>query len=83
MNVKKLKCRWFGHDIRNDYPYQYYCPYCNTYVEYDEFVRGGYINRLVYNIKAWCKFKINWFNKCPDCGKRFGRHDENYQHLPF
>lgn len=43
--------------------------------------------RLYYRMKWRAKNKrdrfVGWFRRCPDCGRRFGRHDESVDHLPF
>jgi hypothetical protein len=31
----------------------------------------------------WKNRFMAWLGPCVDCGRRFGRHDDNVDHLPF
>lgn len=46
-------------------------------MDYDEAVKTPWRDRL----RGWLKSKKDWW-KCPDCGLRFGKHDDS-DHIPF
>ena len=78
MNVKCIKCWWSGHDLNNKY-IGWICRRCNKSLEYDDMVNGC----IIQKINRWIFHKKQWFKSCPDCGKRFNRHDKNFNHIPF
>lgn len=83
-----LLCRIWGHDLDPDASYYYridYCRNCERQVDgstglrewlkvrwsiFTDNVRG-----TLYGWRCWLK--------CSECGKRFGRHDDRFDHLPF
>lgn len=78
----RLRCWWLGH--RNA-SIAHGCPDCGTPCpEYEHMIRyfegasGWLHDRWERFYGSWCE----WWH-CPVCGGRFGRHDENQEHLPF
>lgn len=81
--MKRIHCFFSGHcygplDML-------FCERCGHEYEYGEpiGVFGGIAFRWRYTFRPWIRRKLAWFRKCEDCGKRFGRHDETVDHLPF
>lgn len=59
------------------------------WVRYDKarlcLVLMGLVLEIVFparNINELRRLFLEWW-RCPECGKRFGRHDERVAHLPF
>lgn len=75
--LNKIICWYFGHDL-NNCSNEWYCVSCDEYIDYDETIKDS----VKYKLSQWWARKKNWI-KCPDCGLKFGRHDNNYDHLPF
>jgi hypothetical protein len=36
-----------------------------------------------YDVRQWFQRKLAWWRPCPDCGQRFGKHDDKIEHIPF
>jgi len=89
------RCFFLGHDIDSEcleFNCIQYCKRCgeddHSYLSetipskwrhFTSLTRYGW--RLV--IRQWFREKTRWFRKCDDCGKRFGRHDDSIDHIPF
>ena len=90
VNLPRL-CRWWGHNLDPDASHYYgldYCIRCEKEVERNTgvlrlrelaSVRIFIIRRAV---RDWVWSWRGWL-KCSECGKRFGRHDDSYDHIPF
>lgn len=86
---KNILCRAWGHDVDRDALYYYnvaYCGRCACEVNEDCGAREW------LKVRLWrCREAIReaweravWrFRSCPDCGRRFGRHDDSVDHTPF
>lgn len=82
-------CSLLGHADSD--PEAIYCPFvckrCGACDYYEsDFSQPWHIeaywrlkNRVV---DSWLRL-MGWFRPCADCGRRFGRHDESVDHLPF
>ena len=82
MIFERLKCWWRGHrhtSIKRG------CPEC--YEPWPEYERMTFYFEGMrgYLRDRWeCRQRrIREWWRCPDCGSRFGRHDESVDHLPF
>ncbi len=77
--MKRLICWLKGHEF-NSYGGED-CTRCGRYISFDEFIQtsGGFVFRIRQRKYELIKF----FKPCDECGKRFGRHDETKEHLPF
>lgn len=80
----RLLCRIFGHKYDEGYMFYYnkhYCDRCQS--EMDDYQEGW--SEKVWDIFEKACDKLNdvmvWF-KCPECGLRFGKHNED-DHIPF
>jgi hypothetical protein len=88
------RCRIFGHDIEPVGAFYYSVDRCFRCSPYGdgcalEVYDAGWRER----IKVRCRIALRWLNerwwmlqawhRCSECGRRFGRHDSNYDHLPF
>lgn len=83
--MKRIHCFIHGHN----YPWSHYgenrCERCGHEYEYAEPI--GILGEIAYSwrwgrlgaVRHW----LSWFRKCEDCGKRFHRHDDSIEHLPF
>lgn len=74
--LSRIVCKWKGHDEVNDLQ-AWECTRCRMVMDYDEAVKTPWRDRL----RGWLKSKKDWL-KCPDCGLRFGKHDDS-DHIPF
>lgn len=74
--MKRLICRWKGHA-----PDQFCegCERCGEFISYYELVRTPWREEL----RRWFNWKLDWFRPCRECGKRFRRHDDSIDHIPF
>lgn len=84
-------CRWWGHQLDPEASHYYgvdYCCRCERQVERNTgilrlrelaAVRIFIIGR---EIRMWIQSYQEWW-KCSECGKRFGKHDDTYDHIPF
>lgn len=72
-----LRCKLFGHKVN---PMNFaLCDRCDRELSYDEIVCNG----MIPSALEWISGRLRWFKRCEDCGKRFGRHDDNQPHVPF
>lgn len=82
--INRLRCFLQGHTPP---PYGEGCMVCDReHLTYHEWCVKG----IIFRLKSWWKYSGNpisrihrYFSKCPDCGKRFHRHDESIDHIPF
>lgn len=78
--MKRLSCWLNGHNMD---PYECrYCTTCDREIPVSNFNGCGIRGRL----RTWWFMKrqrIRAWWKCEDCGKRFGRHDDTIDHIPF
>lgn len=88
--MTRLRCLLFGHRLHVDASYYYgidQCEHCDR-----EFIYGRHpvarakvravifarwLRELAFSIRSFL------FCRCEDCGRRFGRHDNTIDHLPF
>lgn len=85
----KTACKILGHRLDVDSSYYYgldICTRCQEefigqplHVEYMK-VRAVVASRV---LRDWALWLSSLPKKCPDCGKRWGRHDDSQDHLPF
>lgn len=82
-------CKFLGHAWNPDgaeFYSVFHCERCGYEGNGDEQgVRERIAVRLYwwrYNFGLWAKSWREWW-KCSDCGGRFGRHDDAFDHLPF
>lgn len=85
------RCRLFGHAWDHDASRYYSVYHCNRcgYVAQDHF-DDGYLPRIKlwllfrwHDVGDWARRKFHGFFPCPECGRRFGKHDTNVDHIPF
>lgn len=74
--MSKLLCWWTGHKPAL---YGEECARCGNAFTYEEWCKWTPRQRL----ESFCRRRFRWFLRCDDCGKRFGRHDDTIQHIPF
>lgn len=80
-------CRHWGHAWDPDGA-RYYCVYHCTRCGYEgyestraERVAVRWIT-LKGHVRDWLRYYRPW-RRCADCGRRWGRHDEAADHIPF
>lgn len=85
-----LRCRLLGHRFHVDASYYYsidQCEHCGR-----EFFGGRFpIAHAKVRAVLAARWVVRWavgirsflFQRCEDCGHRFGRHDDAIDHLPF
>lgn len=80
----RLYCWWHGHNTADQYGFPNECMHCDAVVHEAESVMGR-IHRIRwwwwYSRPAW--LRREWWKPCPECGKRFGRHNLDVDHTPF
>jgi hypothetical protein len=79
--MKHLICWWSGHERCQSAAIHDHCCQCGVYIP-DTYPDLGMRVRL----QDWLRNKRQLFRewlRCPDCGRRFGRHDDSMEHLPF
>ena len=85
----KPVCRLIGHRLDVDASRFYGIDYCTRCDE--EFVgQPLHIERAKVRVaiaREWVSDQVlrvtGFFQRCPDCGKRWGQHDNSQDHLPF
>lgn len=79
----RLQCWWFGHHSAAPYGYPDECIHCDTVIhpQDTEGFRNQLLNWRFYHWPRW--LTRSWYQRCPECGRRFGRHDDNKEHIPF
>lgn len=69
----RLRCRWNGHRMP-EWSTCFFCEECGKECDFPESM--GIKDRIKfwwnYNRPRW--LKLSYYQKCPDCGKRFNRH---------
>lgn len=85
----KLLCRVLGHRWHPEGA-EFYCVYdcmrCDYHGNGDEYGWRGWVAGKLWRFNYWGKsyqWGFWWAFKCTECGKRFGRHDDSFDHLPF
>ncbi len=89
-NVPKL-CRWWGHDLDAEASHYYCVDYCRRCERQVESNTGVLRMRELLSVRIWIMRRavMDWLNswrewlKCSECGQRFGRHDDKFDHIPF
>jgi len=76
---RRLRCAWRGHDPVNPVNEGWHCQDCEDPLSYYQVVTHRGLKTRIKD--RWSLFAV-WL-KCPDCGKRFGRHDDDAEHIPF
>lgn len=83
MIKRTIACWWRGHDVMvpPGSGCEWFCEHCGRWIDYHTVVTkdGGMVARLRELRKRWAV----WWMPCEDCGKRFGRHGETQDHVPF
>lgn len=77
--MKRFICWWRGHDLVNPVG-EWDCCRCGKQLSYDEVVNE---RPMWYRILDMLERPVKFFKPCRDCGKRFGKHDERVDHIPF
>lgn len=73
--MKRHLCKILGHTVWGRQCLTHvYCDRCNNSFS------PAWWALPFYAVKVAIKEPLQ---KCPDCGLRFGRHDENVEHVPF
>lgn len=88
MSKPPVLCRLWGHAIdaeAADHYCVYYCERCHEQVDPD---RGpaAWLRRQWHSARYAIRDRIFRFRAwltCTECGKHFGRHDREYDHIPF
>jgi len=83
----KLLCRIWGHrydPVGAEYYSVYHCVRCG----HEDYQRGlrEWIEGKIWRLGDWLKReRMGWSEwwKCTECGGRFGKHDDKFDHLPF
>ena len=82
---KRWLCRIIGHDYHPEAA-EYYNIYDCLRCGHNDY-EAGWLETLRWKFKIWRNDRIDYlrkrWNPCPDCGGRFGRHDDNVPHIPF
>ena len=83
-----ILCRLWGHALNEEAAYYYAvfsCDRCGDVYEQDtglrEWVKVRWwlaSQRVKSELKDW-----RYWLRCSDCGRRFGRHDDSQDHIPF
>lgn len=89
MNRQSLRCLLFGHRLHVDAWHFYGIAQCEDCGR--EFYEVGWIARARVRVAICARWVCErasglWallFCRCPECGQRFGRHDNTIDHLPF
>lgn len=86
--MKNQVCKWWGHDMCEEALHYYAvfeCRRCGKVYESDTGIREWLRVRLwlaqQWLEREWASWKY-WY-RCSDCGRRFGKHDDSQDHLPF
>lgn len=84
-----LRCRLMGHRLDPEASYYYaidHCTRCDCEVQ----IGMLKVERIKVRIAIEWQFAKEWvssflarFRPCPECGKKWGRHDATIDHLPF
>lgn len=88
VNKPSRLCRWWGHSLEEEASYYYsvdYCRRCHAQVDGNTGLREWLRVRIFVagrSVREWFWSWRCWY-KCNDCGKRFGRHDNRFDHIPF
>jgi rubredoxin len=83
-----VKCRIWGHDLDEEAAYYYAvysCRRCGNVYDDDkglrEWIKLGWWLAARWIADRWWSWQLWW--RCTECGGRFGRHDDSYDHIPF
>ena len=85
-NHKRIRCWWNGCEPhpQDAAPHdQLYCMHCGEWLDYETFCGLSGMKARLFDMLGWIKWWTfrKWYpEKCGDCGKRYGKHD---QCLPF
>lgn len=82
--LRRLRCWWQGHETAGHYGYPDECMHCDATVSPDHPTAGIWLCWLHW----WRYFRPRWlyvsfYQRCPDCGRCFDRHDDDVEHIPF
>ena len=81
-------CRLLGHDVLEEALHYYVvleCRRCGKVYD-DQIGPREWIRVRLWLLSIWLKDhagRWSYWLRCSDCGRRFGRHDESKDHLPF
>lgn len=84
-------CRLWGHDLDPDALRYYGIDYCQRCERQVEGSTGVLRLRELLSVRLWIMRRAvrdrlygwrEWL-KCSECGRRFGKHDDRFDHLPF
>lgn len=84
-------CRWWGHNLDPEASHYYGVDYCVRCDKSVERTTGFLRVRELVSVRLWIvqrairDWVFSWRHwlKCCECGKRFGRHDNRFDHMPF
>lgn len=84
----EVMCKLVGHQLDADASYYYSLDVCKRCGR--ELHHPLRYEHLMVRIRIGCRWiaeRLNWFKefftRCPECGLRFHRHDDRFDHLPF
>lgn len=82
-----LLCKLWGHRYHPE-GMEFYCIYDCMRCGHHDYQAGPreWIWGKVWRLQQWGKrnrWGFWWCYKCTDCGLRFGRHDDSFDHIPF
>lgn len=83
--MTRLLYKYLGHvrdPIAEEHGYSL-CRDCGDYLGEHDRIRWERLHALKWEILYHLPRFRAWRMPCPDCGKRFGRHDPNVDHMPF
>jgi hypothetical protein len=69
--MKRITCWWHGHEHNPYDPGS--CLRCGEQHDYE----FGFRDRIMRRVRHPMWRLRKWIGKCPDCGKRFNRHDSS------
>jgi len=84
----EVMCKLVGHRLDTDASYYCSLDVCKRCGK--ELHRPLWHERLTVRIRIGCRWVlerlylfVQFFTRCPECGLRFHRHDDRFDHLPF
>lgn len=81
-------CKLIGHRLDVDACHYYAINQCRR-CEKELLEPLPYEHLMVrfHMVRRWISDRLHWwthlFERCPECGLRFHRHDDRFDHLPF
>jgi len=81
-----MLCKIIGHKL-DPVALDYGIAHCERCQRELEFYQPSRLEVWRSNIRYWLSEQYEelwrWWRPCPDCKRRFGRHDEAIDHIPF